>query len=130
MNHKNERIKKLWNENKLHDAAKIARHLGLSGHDGINRVVEGLVWLDGNQELTPTLEVVQFETRIVQAAHEAYERVDPDLWNGRAPEDDEFVDVIRDYIHNLEPEVISKADLERFTKLDEQIKRRLILEGM
>ena len=47
MNHKNERIKKLWLAG-ITDPARIARKLGLADS---TRVLEGLTWLSDHHEI-------------------------------------------------------------------------------
>ena len=47
MNHKNERIKKLWLKG-VRDPHKIAKKLGLVG---VDRVLEGLTWLEDRGEI-------------------------------------------------------------------------------
>lgn len=47
MNHKNERIKKLW-ERGVRDPHKIAKKLGFVG---VDRVLEGLTWLEDRGEI-------------------------------------------------------------------------------
>lgn len=48
MNHKNERILKLWNRG-IREPERIAKKTGLS----LERVTDGLRWLTERQEITP-----------------------------------------------------------------------------